>query len=106
MLEDQPEAQYQRALEQLSRLVRERDQCLLQLDTIASLPLSISPRSGHVAEFSVRDARELLDSIEQQTVWIHQAIEEANRHADTCGRPRLAWLRMPRSNGGSAEGEV
>lgn len=106
MLENQPEAQYQQALETLSRLVRERDQCLLQLDTIASLPLSISPRSGHVAEFDLRDARELLDSIEQQTLWIHQAIEEANRHADACGRPRVTWLRMPRSNGGSDQGEV
>lgn len=71
---------------------------MLRLDTIASLPLSISPRSGHVAAFDVEDARQLLASIEQQTAQIQQAIDEANTHADACGRPRVVWLLMPRSN--------
>ncbi len=43
------EGRYERSLQRLSELVQERDRCLMELETLASLPLSVSPRSGHVA---------------------------------------------------------
>jgi hypothetical protein len=90
------EGSFQRAIERLSELVQQRDRCLSQLETLATLPLSISPRSGHVAEFDLAGARELLDSLEQQTGLIEQAIQAVNRLARESGRVGVVWIKMPR----------
>ncbi len=94
------EAKYQRALQRLSELVQERDRCLLQLDTLASLPLSISPRAGHVADFDMGTARDLLNDIQRQGHMIEIAVDAVNEVAQQAGHPQVIWLRMPRSHGG------
>jgi hypothetical protein len=91
------EKRYEDALQQLSDLVEQRDQALLQLDTMASLPLSISPRSGNVAEFDLDTAQMLLDRVHTQTERIRTAMEMLNRYAEQCSRPEVRWLKMPAS---------
>ncbi len=86
---------YQEALGRLSDLVRERDQVLLQLDTLASLPLSISPRSGHVAKFDTGHAQRLLEKIERQNLRIEQAMRTVNEIAAENGLPKIDWLELP-----------
>lgn len=89
------ERHYQQALERLSDLVQRRNQALLQLDTMVSLPLSISPRSGRVAKLDAGAARRLLDQVERQNDHIAQAMETVNQLAAQLGRPRIEWLAMP-----------
>ena len=85
-------------MRRLSDLILQRDRCLLELDTLASLPLSISPRSGHVAEFELEAACELLDAIEKQTAQIQQGMDAVNEIARQMQRTPLVWLKMPRRN--------
>ncbi len=94
------EAKYQRALQRLSELVLQRDRCLLQLDTLASLPLSISPRAGHVAEFDMNAARELLNDVQRQSHMIEIAVDAVNEAAQAAGHQQVVWLKMPRSHRG------
>ncbi len=89
------DTRYQEALGQLSDLVRERDQLLLQLDTMASLPLSISPRSGHVAKFDTAHAQRLLEKIGRQSLRIEQMMETVNQYAEQVGLPKIEWLELP-----------
>ncbi len=88
---------YNRALQELSRLVQRRNQYLLKLDTLASLPLAISPQSGHIAEFDVAGARAILDRIESETELIQQVAQDLNRLAEDCGLPAVQWLQLPES---------
>ena len=94
------ERQYEEALQLLSSLVEQRDRVLLQLDTMASLPLSISPRSGHVSEFDLEAAQKLLTQIHQHTQSIGQAMELVNQYAEECSRPEVRWLKMPHGRSG------
>ncbi len=90
-------AHYQTALHELSRLVQRRNQYLLKLDTLASLPLAISPQSGHIAEFDLAGARAILDRIESETELIQQVAQDLNRLAEDCGLPTVQWLPFPES---------
>ncbi len=91
------EGRYKRSLQRLSELVQERDRCLMELETLASLPLSIGPRSGHVAEFDLGKARELLDSVQRQTRLIEVAIAAANEAAQAISRPQVTWMKISRN---------
>ncbi len=93
-------------MQRLSELVQERDRCLLQLDTLASLPLSISPRAGHVAEFDMDAARELLDDVQRQSSLIEIAVDAVNEAARAAGRQQVIWLKMPRSPGSQDSPDV
>ncbi len=87
---------YEKALQNVSQLVLQRNELLYQLDELASLPLNISPASGHVAEFDARIAMQIIQRIDRQTVAITSALEVANRYAQECGMPQVDWLPMPR----------
>ncbi len=82
-------------MQRLSELVHQRDRCLMELERRASLPLSISPRTGHIAEFDVPAARKLLEDIAQQTACIDQALEDVNRAGVAAGRPPVDWIQIP-----------
>ncbi len=93
---DTSRALYERTLRNLSELVSQRNEMLFELDEMASLPLSVGPASGHVAEFDVQTAMQLLKRIERQTIGIAVALEKTNQYARECGMPQVEWLPMPR----------
>ncbi len=97
---------YDAALQELSRLVRRRNQYLLKLDTLASLPLAISPQSGHIAEFDLAEARAILDSIESETELIQQVAEDLNRLAADTGLPEVQWMQLPQSADGPVSADA
>lgn len=94
--DDDLEAKLNGAKKQLSALVLRRNSLLLRLDSLATLPLNITPASGHVAEFDVRTAQRLMISIEKVTVRIASVMDEYNQYAERCGVPEVDWLQIPR----------
>ncbi len=93
---DMSRTSYDRALKGLSDLVMQRNELLYELDEMASLPLNISPASGHVAEFDAQMAMLLIQRVDRHNVAIQSALAEANRYAHECGMPEVSWLPMPR----------
>ncbi len=87
--------QYQQALWELSDLVMRRNQSLLHLGTLATMPVGLRPDSGMVAEFDTRAARELLAHIDHQTEQINDAIAKTNHFAGAAGAPSVIWKRIP-----------
>ncbi len=97
---------YNTALHELSRLVQRRNQYLMRLDTLASLPLSIGPSSGHIAEFDATGARRLLDSIESETQLIRQVAQDVNRLAEECGLPPVQWMPLPEARESAVDADA
>ncbi len=97
---------YNTALQELSRLVKRRNQYLLKLDTLASLPLAISPQSGHIAEFDLAAARAILEKVESETQLIQQVAQDLNRLAEECGLPGVQWLPLPESVDSSVDADA
>ena len=87
-----PEEMYQQAKKQLSALVLKRNELLLRLETLATVPLTITPASGHVAQFDAEEAARLLRRIQQQTALIAAALDEVNRYAGQAGQPGVNWV--------------
>ncbi len=99
------EERYQTARSELSRLVRERNECLQRLETLAALPLSLSPGAAYVGEFDVQEALQLIDAIQQQTRSIESAMQSINQAAQELGYSAVLWMKMPgaRNPDGNAE---
>lgn len=95
MLNGNSKDRYWQAVHRLSDLVVRRNEDLIELESMATLPLSLSPAAGHVGRFDHQKARALLERVEQLTGMIDSALAEVRREADAAGMPAVDWIEMP-----------
>ncbi len=87
--------QHQQSMWRLAELVLQRNRSLLRLNTLAILPLGLTPASGMIAEFDTHAARKLLDQIDRQTERINDALAETNHQGGLCGSAPVTWRPTP-----------
>ncbi len=85
---------YEQARQKLNDAVLRRNQMLLELDAMATLPLNINPASGIVVEFSSKRALRLIELIEKETLEIDGVMAEVNQYAKEARGMPIAWRAL------------
>ncbi len=88
---------YWNAVHKLSDLVVRRNEELIELESMATMPLGISPASGFVGRFEVERARRLMDRVDALTALIEDSMAEVRREADAAAMPPVEWMDVPHS---------
>ncbi len=84
---------------QLSDVVLRRNQSLVRLNSLTTLPLTVTAGSGFIGAFDMHTAMSLLGEIARQTERINDALAAANQFASRAGRSTIGWMEMPRPPG-------
>ena len=99
MITGEEQWRYQQAMWNLSDVVRRRNQSLVRLNSLTTLPLTISAGSGFIGAFDMNSAMRLLGEIARQTERINDALAEANQFADRTGKGTMGWMEAPHPPG-------
>ncbi len=99
MITSEDKWRYQQAMWKLSDVVLRRNQSLVRLNSLTTLPLTIAAGSGFIGAFDMHAATSLLGEIARQTERINDALAEANQFAGQTGRSTIEWMSLPRPAG-------
>ncbi len=88
---------YWQAVHRLSDLVVRRNEELIELESMATMPLGISPAGGFVGRFDIERARVLLDRLDALNALIEDAMVEVRREAEAVAMPPVEWMDVPHS---------
>lgn len=89
---DPRKERYWRALHLLSELVVQRNQILLELEHMATVPLGLTPAEGFVGTFDSKRGRDLMALMDRINVRIDDALGDVRRQAEAANMPPVDWL--------------